>query len=138
MLDKFTLMLLVNQPGLIQSPRMFAYSFNVSADGCDNIFKSYPLAPGNGKQYLNPVMIRHALEVTLHLFRCFNFCHIYTIHFIPTFSLQRRAGKFVRMLVSEGFTVTLNVVLLVVLGRMVLGVPLVRIVIFLVNQVHPG
>ena len=67
----------VDEPGLIKPSRVLTNSFLARAERFNNALQRYTITPGDKKQYLNTVMICYAFEMSLHLFRRFNFIHIY-------------------------------------------------------------
>ena len=86
MLHEFTAVPLIDQSGLVEPPHMLPYGFLVRSERINNIFKGYPISIRHEQQYFNTIMIRHALKVTLHLFRCFHLSHICIINHTLTYS----------------------------------------------------
>ena len=99
MLDELALVPLIYQPSLIEAPRVLAQGFCVRSDLSHDTLERYRIALGNQKQYLNAVVVRHLLQVPLHLLRCLHLSHSHIIQEHP-YKLQ-----FIRMFCCGRFSV---------------------------------
>mgnify|MGYP001578586882 len=86
MFNKLAAIFLIDKPRLMKTPRMLAYGFFIRPKRFNNTIKSYFPARRYNKQYLDAIMVRHSLEMPLHLFSCFYLPHTYIINNTPTYS----------------------------------------------------
>src|SRR3989344_3964221 len=84
MLNKFTPISFIDQSCRIETSRMFSYCSIICTQGFYYTLEGYACVCGYSQQDFNSIMVCHSLEMPLHLFRRFWFCHIYIIHNILT------------------------------------------------------
>src|SRR3989344_1690809 len=88
MLYKSAAVFFIDKPGSIKPSRMLADSFFTCVKRFCDTLQSYTVALGDKKQHFNAVVIRHALEMPLHLFRRFSFVHPFVIqHLIYKYNI---------------------------------------------------
>ena len=75
MLDKFSSVIFIDESRDVEPSCMFTDCFLVRFEPLHDIFKGCFIVCGDVKQDLNAIMIRHSLQMTLHLF-----CGLYLGH----------------------------------------------------------
>src|SRR3989344_3525224 len=80
MFHKLTVVFLVYQYRMIETSRMLAYRLLVGVKPFNDSLERDAFVHRHMKQYLYAVMVRHTLEVPLHLLCCLQFSHSLIIH----------------------------------------------------------
>ncbi len=76
MLHEFAAVFFIDQSCLIEPSGVLADGFFICSECFDDILQSDTIALSYNQQYLNAIMVCYTFEMSLHLFRCFNFAHI--------------------------------------------------------------
>lgn len=84
MLHKFALVLLVDQARVMQTSCVLPYRLGVCLQSRNNAPQGYRVSSGNQKKDINPVVVSHPLQVSLHLLGCFTLRHPHIVHLMPT------------------------------------------------------
>ena len=86
MFYKMAMIFFISEPSVHEPPGMLADRFFVRREFPHDMLKRDTFAVGNKKEYRNPMMIRDAFEVPLHLLRRLHLAHGSSIHNILKFS----------------------------------------------------